>query len=212
MTQVVSRGFLVPNKTKTMILMIRLTALASHFTANLLCYLLLLFFAPISWAQRPKDIRINLHIYKLKSIDEDERLKAIESLENIGEPAIPALIKVLQSKDMLVRSLAAISIGRIKKNTKVYLPSLHQALKDKEPLVRYSAALALSYIGDSKAANAAPILIEALKDDSPSVRRRAASALGNIGKLKTTIPVLIEALQDTDESVRYSAASSLNNI
>lgn len=200
------------NRKNTILSSLHLTALASQFTANLLCSLLLLFFTPISWAQKSSDVPINLYIYKFKSIDEDERNKAIESLQKIGDPAVPALLKALQNEDMWIRSLAAIAIGRIKKNTKVSFPELIQALKDKEPLVRYSAALALSYIGDRKATSATSILIQALENDSPSVRRRAVLALGNVGKSKTTIPALIKALGDTDESVRYSAASTLNRI
>lgn len=111
MTVVVSRGFIVLDKIKTMIPLIRLPALASGIAANFLCYLLLLISTPSSWAQKPNNISVNLYINQFNSIDEDERLQAIESLQKIGEPAIPALIKALQNEDMWVRSLAAILIS-----------------------------------------------------------------------------------------------------
>ena len=213
MTEVASRGFLVLNRiTMTKISSLRLTALASGIIANLLCYLLLLISTPNSWAKQPSNVTINLYISKFNSIDENERLKAIESLQTIGKTAIPALIKTLKNEDMWVISLAAITIARIKENTKVSVPELVKLLKDKQPLVRYSAALALSNIGGTKANLARPILLQAIKNASPSVRRRAIIALNNVAKPNTTIPILIKALGDKDASVRYSAASTLNSI
>jgi HEAT repeat protein len=148
-------------------------------------------------------------IEKLKTNDERELDAAIEKLGKIGEPAIPALMKALQDKNLQVRRSAAdvlIHIGR------PAIPALAKALKNSDANVRRSAALALRRIG-AEAKTAVPLLVPLLKDSDAKVRSYASSALGRMGaEAKTALPDLVPLLKDSDANVRSSAASALESM
>lgn len=95
-------------------------------------------------ASQASSQEINSLIKKLKSNDERELDAAMEKLEKIGEPAIPALIEALQDKNLLVRQSAAKVLGYIGSPV---IPALAKALKNLDAGVRRSAASALGSIG-----------------------------------------------------------------
>ena len=102
------------------------------------------------------------------------RLTTIETLREIGAPAVLALVQALKDKnrDKDVRWTAASLLWWI--GDPQATPALIQALQDKEWEVRQAAAQALGQIGDPQAI---PALLEALKDADSGVRRAAAEAL-----------------------------------
>ncbi len=116
------------------------------------------------------------------------RSEAAEALGRLKyEPAVPALIKMLEEKDL--------RWGK------------HMASDLRKSVVR-----ALGYMGP-QGKTAVPTLIETLKDEETYVRKCAADALGSMGpQAKAAGPALKEALEDDDRNVRRSAADALKKI
>jgi len=140
------------------------------------------------------------------------RRSAADVLRQIGPPAIPALVKALKDSDANVRSFAAYVLGKIGAQAQTALPQLFPLLQDSNAKVRSSAASALEGIG-AEAKTALPQLVPLLKDSDANVRSSAASALGKIGaEAKTALPQLVPLLKDSDANVRSSAASALGKI
>src|SRR4028118_533274 len=148
-------------------------------------------------------------IEKLKTNDEMELEAAIKKLRKIGEPAIPALMKALQDKNLQVRRSAADLLRQIGPPA---IPALAKALKNSDANVRSIAAYVLGNIG-AKAQTALPQLIPLLQDSNAKVRSSAASALGRIGaEAQTAVPQLVPLLTDSNAKVRSNAASALEGI
>ena len=159
--------------------------------------------------QKASSKEISSLIEKLKSNDEKELDAAIEKLEKIGEPAIPALTEALQDKNSLIGRSAAEVLAKIGPPA---VPALAKGLKNSDPYVRIIAVSALGRIR-AEAKTAVPLLLPALKDSEARVRTIAASALGSLGaEAKTAVPQLIPLLKDSDANVRFTAASALGRI
>ncbi len=109
------------------------------------------------------------------------RTKAVEKLEKLGPPAIPALIKELRNPNPWVRTKTILALEKILAPLQIHDASatraLIKALKDKEGGVCSYAAMVLGQIHE---ASATPELIEALKA-SESMRKDAHNALVEIG-------------------------------
>lgn len=146
----------------------------------------------------------------LRGNDPVIRPKAIRALIDLGaqaNAAIPQLIEALGDKDVKVRAVAAVALGKFKSSDG--LQPLVRALQDSDPLVRGNAAYALGDLG-SKAKTAVPALIELMQDNAgyfdtrgvhsqrtKAVGQIAVKALGAIGPDATTaVPALVEILQD----------------
>ena len=163
--------------------------------------------------------------------------QAVETLGDIGGPAVEPLIEALKHENKDVRWGAARALGAIGDASAV--EPLSETLKDKSGTVRQEAVKALWGIGDASAvkalikalesedknvrlcaakalgaigdATAAEPLTGALKDKNTPVRRAAAAALGKIGHPLATEP-LVNALKDKDEGVRREAEEALGKI
>ena len=169
------------------------------------------------------------------------RSRAIHDLQEIGEGAIPELIKALEDKNPEVCTGATIALSKIGYNV---VPFLIQALQN--PSVKSLALDTFVLIGQG----ALPDLIETLEDNRSDLRSAAAEVLGRIGSedpetimvlwklenstrkfltsnrqafgqtnptesaraLENIIPALTEALQDSVPKVRANAADSLVRI
>ncbi|WP_159461564.1 HEAT repeat domain-containing protein, partial [Thermoflexus hugenholtzii] len=134
----------------------------------------------------------------LQDKDADVRRAAVQALEKMGPPVLPALLQALQDEDADVRRAAAEALGNI--GDPPALPALTQALQDEDGGVRRAAAEVLEKMGPP----ALPALLRALQDEDAEVRRAAAEALGNIGD-PPALPALTQALQDKDGMVRRVA-------
>ena len=169
------------------------------------------------------------------------RSRAIHDLQEIGEGAIPELIKALEDKNPEVCTGATIALSKIGYNV---VPFLIQALQN--PSVKSLALDTFVLIGKG----ALPDLIETLEDNRSDLRSAAAEVLGRIGSedpetimvlwklenstrkfltsnrqafgqtnptesaraLENIIPALTESLQDSVPKVRANAADSLVRI
>ena len=169
------------------------------------------------------------------------RSRAIHDLREIGEDAIPELIKALEDKNPEVCTGATIALSKIEYNVS---PFLIQALQN--PSVKSLVLDTFVLIGKG----ALPDLIRTLKDNRSDLRAAAAEVLGRIGSedpetimvlwklenstrkfltsnrqalgqtnptesaraLENIIPALTQALQDSVPKVRTNAANSLVRI
>ncbi len=97
---------------------------------------------------------LNQWIEELTQEDPYRYETAIEALEEIGEPAVPAVIDALQSQDVRVRRGVAQVLGKMGAVTPDVIPALQAALNDGDSEVRASASKALTMIGVSPQAPA----------------------------------------------------------
>ena len=131
----------------------------------------------------------------LRGADPQKSGRANLELIRIGEPAVPALIEMLQSGDNRLRALAASTLWGMGAKGRAAAPFLAEALADPDPSMRTAAAMALENMGP-QAGEAIPALVKALSDSDNRVRQASVKALGAIGPAATpAIPVLTRALK-----------------
>lgn len=124
-----------------------------------------------------------------------------ETLQEIGKPAVPTLIRLLRSESERVRWWAAEGLGGIAPDAADALPSLVVALSDADPDVPDAASRAIGRFGPA----AAPAVLDLTKvtNDGRLTASQLAVAVVNIGpKAKETMPLLIAGLATGDESAR----------
>lgn len=157
-------------------------------------------------------IAIPMLIETFEHRDTNVRAAACQALGEIGAPAVPALIEVLEDEERVLcgryieRACACQALGLI--GVTDAIPILLEALRDRHAEVRAAACTALGQIGD---AQAVPALCRALEDEEWQVRRSACEALGLIGDTNP-VPALIRVLGDVDETVRAAACWALGRI
>ena len=109
----------------------------------------------------------------MQQLRNDEFMEdATDALVNLGEPALPGLIKALKDKEELVRKQAVIALGRIKSAEAI--DPLIEMLQNKDWFTRLTAAAALEAIGDERGREAIRPL---LKDSDMVVKMRVERIL-----------------------------------
>ena len=109
----------------------------------------------------------------MQQLRNDEFMEdATDALVNLGEPALPGLIKALKDKEELVRKQAVIALGRIKSAEAI--DPLIEMLQNKDWFTRLTAAAALEAIGDERGREAIKPL---LKDSDMVVKMRVERIL-----------------------------------
>jgi len=146
-------------------------------------------------------------INALKDEDNDVWQSAQKALQDIGTPAIDALIASLKDENLNIRGGAAYILGSIG-NQRGADPLINVLLNDQDPEVRKRALNALIALKDSRVID---ILIKNLNDQDPEVRADAVKALGKNKDPKAILP-LINALKDEEWLVRDRAVNALKNI
>ena len=151
-----------------------------------------------------------------RQMDDPELVRDAEAaLEGMGAdaaPAVPALIKALQSQDENVVMGAARTLGIIGSAAKAAVPELRKMLGHTNPTVRAHAASSLGDFG-SVASAAVDDLLKATQDSDSQVRREAVEALGRMGSAASSaVPALIAALDDPAAEVTVNAALALRRI
>jgi HEAT repeat protein len=124
-------------------------------------------------------------VKELGSVHEQERLAALDALEQFGaaaKDAVPPLLKMLRDRGNSNETPNTLSI------------------------VGEAAVEAIAQVGPP----VVPALLEALEDDHPRVRGGAALALGYVRPRQLqTVPALKKLLDDREEFVRVSAAIAM---
>jgi len=153
---------------------------------------------------------LDAYIRDLSHSDYHVRWKALEALGKLGpkaEPAVPALIKALESGYDLPRVISVLGVmGPLAAPAvPALLHRLASALSIKDKQSRGDESIAASGIIEtlakigSPAKEAVPLLRQALRDKDSIIRYFAAHALGEMGPAATvTIPDVETLLTDHD--------------
>jgi hypothetical protein len=131
-------------------------------------------------------------------------VQVFKALGPAAAPAIPALIKMLQDKEVAV--IAASDLYYIGPDV---IPPLIEALTNRNAQVRKFAAAILARF-PSQIRPAAPLLLSCLKDEDYEVRETAAYALGSIGTdAPTVVPALMAAFNLETNKPQWPFVSAL---
>ncbi len=146
---------------------------------------------------------VDMLIEQLKS-PRPQRDLAYKRLIEIGKPAAPKLMKLLNSDDPDMREYAAAILGSIdyKKAVKPLIAMLQGHRRR-----RYIAAWAL---GMMRAKDAIGPLIEALSVKNDAIQKESTRALINLGP--DAVPALIAALKSPDADTREFSIRALGEI
>ncbi|MDE3219232.1 MAG: HEAT repeat domain-containing protein [Nitrospirota bacterium] len=106
---------------------------------------------------------------------------AVNALVELGEPAVPRLIKALKDKDENVRKQSVLALGRIKHVEAI--DPLIDMLADSDWFTRLTAAAALEAIGDERGRDAIKPM---MKDPDMVVRMRVERILAKWKKQPAT--------------------------
>jgi HEAT repeat protein len=153
----------------------------------------------------------NLSAEQLKWLETSPAKEAADTLGEIGDAAVPGLIRALQHGDWRVRKFAAYGLGEAEPelDRAQAVTALVDRLGDSNTDVRDQSAWALGEIEDAAAVAA---LAETLQRDAePRVRRRAAWALAEI-EHESAVPVLVATLKDPDLALRKESLRALGEI
>ncbi len=156
-----------------------------------------------------------------------------DAIRHIGTNAIPTLLKMLRSKDNVVKAAAVkqaeranliwISLAEerdveaaqgfevLGASAKDAVPALVEIYKQRiSPDSEMATAWALGCIGPA-AKKAIPQLLEAATNANTVLRQCAIESLGRIrSEPELSVPGLIRALDDADQQTRYEAANALS--
>jgi len=153
----------------------------------------------------PSDETIISLVDVLASTDGVERHAAREQLEGIGRPAVPFLVKALQSPSEHARWEAAKALSKIADASAA--SALVRALEDEKAAVRWLAATALIHLGR----DALVPLLRGLEGNSDSIwfRDGAHHVLHSLirdGVADEAVPVL-EALENLEPCIEAPIAA-----
>ena len=116
----------------------------------------------------------------LTSKNEDLHQQTFEIIRQIGPPAIPLLVQLLQYDEVSFRRFAADALIDLPPDTEAIQPALRRALRDEDSMVAGDAARALGALRE-RAGPSVRALIKTLSHENPYVRIYAAEALASIG-------------------------------
>lgn len=134
------------------------------------------------------------------------------ALRNIGEPALPALIDALHSKQPNVRRRVAEAFWLVPTNSGAVDALVTAACDDPDREVRVSASAALRFpaLNPEYAKKLLSALSDIVKDEDPGVRANAAWILGWMeSRGHAWQSLFLVLLQDEDAGVRHAAVQSV---
>jgi hypothetical protein len=132
----------------------------------------------------------------------------------IGEPAIPALMPLLSSPNVVSRMLAASILGEIGLDDIHLRPRLEAMMwSDNYPSVRIQAARAAGQLGEDPAITI-PVLIQSYQEGDRQARERALAVLAELrSRAAPAIPFLTNAIATTTNAENHRMLrSTLRNI
>ncbi|NLH48485.1 MAG: HEAT repeat domain-containing protein [Myxococcales bacterium] len=147
---------------------------------------------------------IPLLIKKLESKDQYMSTAALNALIKIGTPAVLDLVKATQSKNAAVRKYAAYALGKIGGDDAY--AAVAKAATDEDALVREQAAAALGIMKDKRALLP---LFELIRDRSAKVREEAAHSLGAVGDPRAAKHLIEYGLCDMSPEVARASTQAL---
>jgi hypothetical protein len=137
---------------------------------------------------------------------------AVSALASIGKPALPEVLKSLESKDALARARAYEVLARMGRGAREAAPRIVSAMTDPSNREAWRAAAALSEI-DPDDKRAVPVLIEALGSPDAQTRLKCLEALErHAGSARGAVPAAAALLKDRRLDVAPRAAALLEKI
>ena len=160
-----------------------------------------------------RTLYIGVQRQRLASAEEEDRLRACESLTNhphLAKLMVPELAGRLSDENRQVRYTAALLLGSAGTDAKAAVPQLMEMLRSDDSHDRLAAARVLGAIGEPAKA-AVPLLIHQMESWNPSQRAAAAAALGRTGRGMSAdvVPPLLNALTDGSREVRLASAKAI---
>jgi HEAT repeat protein len=151
-------------------------------------------------------------VERLGPADPEVGLLVAEALAGLGEPAVPALLKVLGGKDERARRGALVAVGLLGRHAAAAVPDLLDLLATDDPAARKLAGEALRRSAPW-ARDYVPEILDRLRFGKPEVRWAAASVLARIGPAaKGAVEALKEMRAEGDEQLASAAAEALARI
>jgi len=146
----------------------------------------------------------------LFSTNELTSLLAIQSLAQIGKPAVPALLSALTNKSYKVSTRVSLFIGDLGTNARSAVPFFLSQLHHTNHFYRERAAVTLGSI-QFEPETVVSALTAVLWDPSPAVRWHAINSLGQFGpEASSAVPTLIPFLDQ--EEFKSAATIALREI
>ncbi|HHP7229522.1 MAG TPA: HEAT repeat domain-containing protein [Xenococcaceae cyanobacterium] len=145
----------------------------------------------------------------LASSDPQKRMKGVLELRNQDVAlAVPLLKQKMDDPEFLVRSFAAMGLGR-KRNAESFAALLEMMKFDRDPNVRAEASNSLSLFGEVAAPHLA-LMFE--QDDHWLLRRSILAALAELDADEELLQVALIGITGDDQSVHESAIECLGNL
>jgi HEAT repeat protein len=157
-----------------------------------------------------RNITLPIISHALADADHSVRVHALHSIADMGEAAMPALLKALDHPEG--KYWAILVLGEMGPQAKDAVPGLTKLLDDKSPQVRREAVMALGAIGKD-AQSAVPAIVKLLNDEAHQVQIGAGFAVGMLGPAaKSAIPTLQRNLKSDDEFTRVLSAWAIAKV
>jgi hypothetical protein len=133
--------------------------------------------------------------------------QAMHALGEMGEPAIPVLVKAMRShRDGAIRWLSHVALAKVGRGA---LPELDKIMGDGDRGARMQAVLAFEKILSKEAI---PRLLKAAQDRDAGVCVRAHGALLRLGEPKEQhLPTMLEILRDKSRNAQWLAAEAIGS-
>jgi HEAT repeat protein len=137
---------------------------------------------------------------------------AVKALAQIGEPALPALLEILELHDNHRAEWAADALGRMGYNAKPAVKLLRSNLRSPNLGLASWSAIALAKIAGDPIA--VPTLTSLLgRSDRPDFRQQAAIGLKAIGPpAASAVKALLSVRDDPDAGVRMAVEEALSAV
>lgn len=162
----------------------------------------------LNYESQKEDLLFSL----LSNEDMRIRLKAQFELAKRGSKGADQFKKALnESQNQFARIHAIWGLGQLAREDKAFSNALFPLLKDADSEIIAQAA---KILGDSKIAEAGPLLLALLKNSNPRVQFFSAQALGRI-KDKSAVQSLLDLIKanhDEDLYIRHAAVLALTRI
>lgn len=138
--------------------------------------------------------------------------KSQARLSELGEAAVPTLVRELASEDTFHREAAASALAMLGPAAADATAELRTALTDKSVHVRANAATALCAVPE-QAGVVIPVLADLLLSDDPQVRQMSAVNLSSFGEEAAPyVPQLVGLLKSAPDDVVVSVVELLGRI
>lgn len=151
--------------------------------------------------------RLRFWLGYLTSERPGRREMAVSALRQMGDSALPHLLRMVASGDTNLQAQAVLAFVAMDGHARSATRKLEQLLQNETASL--PAARALAGIGRSSL----PVLTNALASDVRYIRNNAARGLGLLhSDAQAAVPLLINVLEDEDDDLRFFASRALGYI